>query len=465
MFSFKDIIMSDTLSRYDYWNHLKKTDVNELIHEFDEILPVEISDYLSTIEIEEAKQIFLLLTLEQQSQVFIELDFPLQHFIYINITQKSFADIFSFMPSESRVIFYKQLSLDEQIKLLPFLKKRIREDVIALSAYSEDTAGGIMSTDFATIYQNMTVAQAMQKIKKDAPSKKMIYYIYVVDVDMKMLGFVSLKDLILADENGYIINYLHDNFVYSFVSEDREIVSNKIEKYSLIAVPILNDDFQLVGIVRYDDAIGVIIQEQNEDMEKLMGIVSHDNIDYIHTTSYQHYKDRIGWLIGLFCFGTFTSIVMSKYEGILSQIPQLSLFLPMISATGGNTGCQAASVIIRALSLNEIQISDCIKVILKEMQISIMIAMTLFFFAFTEVFFINYLNNNPLTNNLYLPAMTISIALCVQVLCSIFIGTMLPILVKCFKMDPAIVATPAITIIVDVVGIVIYLSISAFILL
>ena len=459
--------MGETVNNvpFEKFNELLIVNEKQLVDNLKQLQPVEISEYLSTLKTDKIINIILLLPKELYGDVFCELDFDIQCDVYNNLSKKKFAEIFSEMPSESRVDFYKKIDHRSQVRLLPFLSKNIREDVISLSAYSNTTAGGIMSTDFSMVFQEMTVKEAIEKLKNDAPSKKMIYYLYVVDTDIVLKGFVSLKDLIFAKDNDKIDKYVHENYVFALVDDDREEVCSMIEKYSLVAIPIVNDEHQLVGIVRYDDAISVIKDEQTEDIEKMMGITSSsDNSqEYLKTSCTQNYFKRIYWIVGLFFLGILTSIVINRYENLLGQIPILAMYLPMISAVGGNVGSQTSCVIIRALSLNEIGIHSWVKVIIKELKIATFMSITMFILAYFEVFVLSYFNTN--TDSIFSLAFTVSCALFIQVMISVLLGASLPLLVKVFKKDPAIIASPAITTIVDVTGVIIYFTIAIKLLL
>ena len=445
---------------------LANSDPAKLITSLSSLPPVEIAEFLSELD-KETKMITVFKSLPEDlyGDIFCEFGSDIQNHIYANSTKKFFAQVFSAMPSDSRADFYKQLTAKEQVKLLPYLAKPVRDDVISLSLYPDNTAGGIMSTDFATLYKDMTVGEALTKLRIDAPSQKMIYYAYVVDAEMTMLGFVSLRDLILSDTSKCICDFLHTNFISAFVDDDKEEVASMIEKYSLLAIPILNEERQLVGIVRYDDAISVIKEEQTEDIEKLMGIVS-DNSDqtYLEMSALQNYSKRIGWIVSLFFLGILTTLVLNYYEAILSKIPILIPFFPMISAVGGNTGSQTSSVIVRALSLNEINIEDFMKVIWKELKTALLMSVTLFFLVYGEVFVISYFSKTMMYNP-FVVSGVVSLALFLQVIVSMTLGAFLPLAVKFFNKDPAVVASPAITTIVDVTGIIIYFSVAMFFLI
>ena len=450
---------------FSNWKTLLETNDKTLINELNEAPSVEVGEFLDEIDNNLKLNFFKKLNFEKKSEVFCELKIESQNFIFENLNKKDFSNIFKNMESDTRADFYKQLTIEQQNKLIPFLNKEIKKDVLLLSSYSDDTSGSIMSTDFATIYNDMTVAQALEKLKIDSPSKKMIYYTYVVDEEMKMLGFISLHDLILADEGEHISNLVKTNFIFAYVDTDKEEVASMIEKYSLVAIPILNHDRELLGIVKYDDAIEVIKNEQSEDMEKMMGISSYsDNIDYLSISCLTNYNKRIWWLIGLFFLGIFTSLAINKFENILTQIPLLTPFLPMISSVGGNTGSQSSSLIIRALSLKEIDIRDCFRVLCKEFNIALLISITMFILAFAEGLIISLYNNQGIYSSFYI-ALTVGISLLIQIIFSTVLGALLPLIVKIIGKDPAVIATPAIMTIVDILSVLIYFTIAKKIIL
>jgi magnesium transporter len=288
----------------------------------------------------------------------------------------------------------------------------------------------------------------------------MIYYIYVVDANMRMIGFVSLKDLIMADPDEPLAESLHENFIYSIVDEDQEAVAKRIEKYGLVAMPILNEEGQLVGIVSYDDAMEVIRREQTEDMERFMGIVSdEETADYMKASSFQHFKKRVAWIVGLFVAGFLSTLVIHKHETLLGRITALSMYLPMIAATGGNAGSQAASVVIRALSLGQITLSNWLSIILKEAKVAILLAVFLFILAFMKVLLLSSFDTLE-SYNVYRVAFTVGLALSIQVINSTIIGAALPLIAKYFNGDPAVAASPAITTIVDITGMIIYFGLA-----
>lgn len=421
---------------------------------------VGVADFLAQQSTADLLALLARLPVEMQGAVFAEFDEQRQQAVYQLASKRDFATIFSHMPSSDRADFYQQMNDREQAKLFPYLTKRVREDVIVLSAYPPKTAGGIMSTDFATVLGEMTVKQAIRKLREDAPSKKMIYYIYVVDENMRMIGFVSLKDLIMNASATQVTSILHHNFVYATVTEDQEAVAKRLEKYDLIAMPILNEEQQLVGIVSYDDAMEVIRLEQTEDMEKFMGIVSQETAtDYLSTPSWQHFQKRVTWIVGLFITGFLSSLVIHRNKAILERITVLAVYLPMMADTGGNAGSQAASVVIRALSLGQVSLSNWLGIIFKEAKIGLWLALSLFLLAFLKVRILaGHISMEH--HSIYKLAFTIGLALSLQVITATIIGATLPLVAKYFNGDPAVAASPAITTIVDITGMSIYFAIA-----
>mmetsp|Transcript_26948 Transcript_26948/g.62594 ORF Transcript_26948/g.62594 Transcript_26948/m.62594 type:complete len:461 (-) Transcript_26948:865-2247(-) len=447
------------------WNQLlEQQQKQQLLALLRDAPTTEVADFLTQQSLSQLCDLFTILPRELQGTVFADFEGEQQQALYQSLDKRTFARMFAHVPSLQRAEFYQKLSDKDQVKLLPYLSKKVREDVITLSTYPPETAGGIMSTDFATVIENMTIKQAIQKLREDSPSKKMIYYIYVVDKNMQMIGFVSLKDLIMSAPDAKVSSVLHENFVYADVNDDRELVAQQVEKYDLVAIPILNEEKQLVGIVRYDEAMDVIRVEETEDMEKFMGIVSdEDTSDYLQSSSLQHFRKRITWIVGLFIAGTLSEAIIHKHEVLLGRLTVLALYLPMIAGAGGNAGSQAATVVIRAVSLSQVTLRNWIDVILKEARVAFLLACCLFFLAFLKVIILS--SNVSLENHsTYNLAFAIALSLSLQVITSTVIGAALPLIAKYFDGDPAVAASPAITTLVDVTGMAIYFAVAVALL-
>lgn len=437
----------------------------ELVEMFEELPTPDVVEFLEDKPVEDIISYFSELDPEDQGRIFSDFAMDLQLKISRTLDPKKVSHIFRHMYSDIRADLYQQLEKEEQIKLLPYLDKKTREDVIILSAYPPETAGGIMNTDFATIYEGMSVAQAMAKIRHDAPSKDMVIYIYVVDDSQVLKGFVTLKELVLADPETKIDDLIDEFYVYAEVNEDRESVAKKVEKYDLAAIPVLNSLDQLVGIVGHDDAIEVIRAEQTEDMERLAGVIpSNEDEGYLDTSSIKHFKRRVGWLVGLAAMGILSGMIISEYQNVLEKFLILAMYMPMMAATGGNTGTQAATVIIRAMSLGDVSNSDWLKVIFKELKISLLLSVCVAALTYLKIVYLSFQGLAPENFTIGFVGMTISLAIAIQVVTSAIVGAGLPLLVRRSGGDPAVVASPAITTLVDITGLLIYFSVASWLL-
>jgi magnesium transporter len=432
----------------------------ELVPLLQKMPVVEVGEILQQLENEDLIEVLPLFTPEQQGLIFSEFDMVRQVDFFRHISKKRFGRVFENMLSDSRADLFQQLERDEQVALLPFLNRATREDVLKLSAYPPETAGGIMSTDFATVRETKTCAEAIEKVRQDAPSK-MVYYIYAVDSNMTLKGFFTLKDLILADPGEPVANILYREFAYATVDEDQESVAAKVEKYDLVAIPVVNSENQLVGIVHHDDAIEVIRAEHTEDMEKFMGIVpAAEELDYTQTSVFAHFRKRVIWLSSLAVIGLISGIIIHAYEEALSALIILALYMPMVADTGGNTGSQAATVVIRAMALGQISVKNWFSILFKEARISILLAGVLGLIAFGKILFLSWETDVPQQFSLWFVATGISAALSLQVISATVIGASLPLLVKRLGGDPAVAASPAITTVVDITGLLIYFGIA-----
>jgi magnesium transporter len=445
---------------------LDNKQIDALMERLEEMPAVEVAEFLQEQTIEDVVNLLRRFDPEVRGVLLSDFEWDMQYDLFTAMERREFATIFAHMYSDSRADFYQYLAREEQIEILPFLSKKIREDVISLSSYPPETAGGIMNTDFATILESMSIREAIEKIRWDAPSRKMLYYVYAVDSQMRMLGFMTLKDLILAKPDALVRDELRENFISAQVDEDRESVARKIEKYNLVAIPVLNAHEQLVGIVSHDDAIDVIRAEHTEDMEKFMGIVPDaDGLGYMETPVLQHFRKRIFWLAGLAALGVISGLIIHQYEDALSALIILALYMPMMADTGGNTGSQAATVVIRAMALGEIDLSSWFRVLWKEVRVSLLIAACLCLLAFAKIFFLSYEADLPIQYTIMDVALVITLALGIQVITATLIGAALPLIVKKIGGDPAVAASPAITTVVDITGMLIYFGTATWFLL
>ncbi len=264
------------------------------------------------------------------------------------------------MSPDDRVDLLKRIPEERREAIMPAMAMAEREDIRRLSAYREGSAGAVMTSDYATLTSELTAAQAIERLRKEAPDKETIYYAYVLDNERHLIGFVSLKDLILArfHTRGSAPSCTGTSSIRQ-VDDDQEEAARKIQKYDLIALPVVNDAGALVGIITHDDAIDIITQEHTEDMEKLMAITgSHEARVYLRTSSWTHFKNRAVWIVGLAALEIVSGFIIHSYEHTLMSLMILALYMPMIADTGGNTGSQSATVVIRAMALGEIAPKD-----------------------------------------------------------------------------------------------------------
>jgi magnesium transporter len=441
--------------------HADSEAIRDLLPSLMKMPVVEVAEVLQELEMPRLGEVLALFPADQQAYLLAEFPYPLQRELMEAMGYRAFAGLMELMASEYRADFYQELSTGEQSALLPFFSKQVRDNILQLSAYPPETAGGIMSTDFATVEQHMTCDEAIAQIRRDAPSKRTVYYIYVVDEHRIMQGFITLKGLIMAEADTPVSAILNSDFAFAYVDEDREVVALAIDKYDLVALPILNRDNQLVGIVTHDEAMDIIRVEQTEDMEKFMGITRGDeDLDYMETTTWTHFRRRVTWLVSLAVLGLVSGIIIHSYEEAMTTLIVLALYMPMVADTGGNTGSQAATVVIRALALGQVTVSNWFAILWKEARIALLLSLCLGVLAYGKVLFLSWDLQAESTLNLWKIAFVISLALSLQVVSSTIIGSALPLLVKRLGGDPAVAASPAITTVVDITGLLIYFSVA-----
>jgi len=400
-----------------------------------------------------------------RAEIFSHLDEDLQVEIVGSLRREEFARLLADMSPDDRADLFKQLPEDLRESVLPALAQAEREDIRKLAAYEEGTAGAVMTSDYATLPPHLTTSQAIERLRKIAPDKETIYYAYVVDDHRKLLGFVSLKDLIVARREARIGDIMHPEVIFAHVEDDQEDAARKIQKYDLLALPVINGNGALVGIITYDDAIDIITQEHTEDMEKFMAIGgSHEDAVYMKTSVWGHFRNRSPWVVALAILGLVSGFIVQSFEGLLMQFTVLAAFMPMLADTGGNTGSQSATLVIRALALKEISPKDFLGILAREFRISVLLAILLGVIAFARV--ICFGGGSTIQNSYSLTRIgfAISLALGLQVVTSTLVGALLPLGAAKMKWDPAVVASPALTTIVDITGLLIYFLTAKLIL-
>ncbi len=438
--------------------NLLSTGDQQTLNEFlSSIHPAEAAGIISSLSYTEVWQVLSCLPADLRAEIFSHLDEDLQVELMTILPRADVASLLSDMPHDDRADLFKKLSPEKQEAVLPALAQAEREDIRRLASYKEGTAGSVMTSDYATLSPDLTAAEAIDRLRKEAPDKETIYYAYVVDENRKLIGFVSLKDLILAPPARRIRDIMHEDVIYAKVDDDQESAARKIQKYDLIALPVINDQGALVGIITHDDALDIITQEQTEDMEKLMAIAgSHEAGTYMKTTPWEHFKNRAGWIMVLAVLGLVSGYIVQNFESVLMRFAIFASFMPMLADTGGNTGSQSATLVVRALALGEITPRDTLRVLWREFLVALPLAVLLAVFAVFRVTFVQASGADHFM--LWKIAGAVACALGLQVISATLIGALLPLAAARLKYDPAVVASPALTTIVDITGLLIFFT-------
>jgi magnesium transporter len=326
--------------------------------------------------------------------------------------------------------------------------------------YPKDSAGSIMTIEFVSLRPTMTVDEAFERIRRTAINKETIYTCYVVDKTKKILGLVTAKQLMLAQKDELISDIMEENVIYGYTEDDKEEVARTISDYGFLALPIVDREMRLVGIVTVDDAMDVIEEENTEDIAKMAAMAPTDK-PYLKTSAFILWKNRVLWLLILMLGATFTGLILNNYEAGLA--PCLVACVPMIMGTGGNSGAQASVTVIRALSLGEIETKDVGKVILKELFTSLLLGITLAVACCLKLVYIDGMLLGVEGYN-WTVSLVVSLALLCTVIVAKLVGAILPILAKLCRLDPAVVANPFITTIVDAVSVILFCYLSIGIL-
>lgn len=427
--------------------------------------PADIADALSSFPDSEARVVLGHAPAPLGAEIFSHLDEDVQASMASGMSRKDLAGLLAEMPPDDRADLFKKMSSELQENVLPALAQAEREDIRRLASYKEGTTGAVMTSDYAALSADLTASQAIDRLREAAPDKETIYFTYVVDEQRRLLGFVSLKDLITARRNARVGDIMHKDVIFSRVEDDQEASARKIQKYDLLALPVVNGGDALVGIFTHDDALDVITQETTEDMEKLAAITgAHEAGVYLKTPSWIHFKNRAYWIVGLAALGLISGVIIHSFQASLMHMLILALYMPMVADTGGNTGSQSATVVVRALALKEISPKDTFRVLYKELKISVLLALILGGLSWLKVMFLSHGDNIPMGISLTKAGFAIAAALALQVVTATLAGAILPLFAAKMKWDPAIVASPALTTVVDITGLLIYFTSAKLIL-
>ena len=410
---------------------------------------VDIASLLSELDDKELALAFRLIPKDKAAEVFANMETSMQTYLVDMFSEKELKELLDDLYMDDTVDLLEELPANLVNRILDTVSPSDRTLINQLLNYPEDSAGSIMTTEYVDIRQSMTVAQSMAHIKETGIHKETIYTCYVTD-KRKLIGIVSAKDLMTTDDGILISELMETEIISVRTYTDKEEVAQLFRKYDLLALPVLDKDGLMVGIVTFDDAMDVMVEEATEDITKMAAINPSEKTYLIHPLSPR--KNRIPWLLILMLTSIITGTIITKYEDAFAAIPLLVSFIPMLMDTGGNCGSQSSTLVIRGLALSEIHFKDIFKVIFKEFRISIIVGAVL---ALTNGVRILIQYHNP---NL---ALVIALSLIATVIISKLIGCILPLVASKVHLDPAIMASPLITTLVDTFSILIYFNIAS----
>lgn len=377
-----------------------------------------------------------------------------QQAIARHLNDQELMNLIKRMQADDSADFLEDMPENKVDVLLSYLDSKTRDKVNKLLTYEQETVGSIMNLDYVSLKQEFTVKEAFQKIRSEGINRETIYTCYVVDDDRKLIGIVSVRDMIMADSNTLISDLMRKKFVCLNIDDDQEQAAHVFNKYGLLALPVVDTNNVLVGIVTFDDVFGVIQEETTEDMQKMAGLTKSDT-SYFGKSAWEHAKHRVAWLLALMITSVISQQIIGSYTSIIALTPIVAAFIPMLTDTGGNCGSQSSTLIIRGMTTDEIKISDVFKVIWMELRVALLVAAIL---AVVNGLYIYFAYNNQQL------AIVVSLSLIVTIIVSKLVGSTLPILAYKLKLDPAVAASPLITTVVDIVATLIYFELVSTIL-
>ena len=426
--------------------------------------PADLAPIFEEITEKDIPVIFRILPKELAAEVFVEMDSDMQQFLIEAFSDKELREVMDELFMDDTVDIIEEMPANVAKRILKQTNATTRKMINQLLAYPDDSAGSIMTTEYIDLEKNMTVDEAFDRIRKIGFESESIYTCYVTDRRRKLLGIVSVKDLLLNPKDCFIDDIMDENIIFANTLDDKEDVALQFEKYDLLAIPVVDKENRLVGIVTVDDAIDVMQEEASEDIEKMAAILPSEKT-YLKTGVLETFKARIPWLLFLMISATFTGAIISSFESKLTACLALIAFIPMLMGTGGNSGSQSSVTVIRAISLGDIDFSDIFRVIWKELRVSVVCGVVLGVVNFVKMYLVDYLWLNNFDPGIeIMEIIAVCLTLVIVVIVAKLVGTILPIVAKRFGFDPAVMASPLVTTILDAVSLIIYFSIAAALL-
>ena len=426
--------------------------------------PADIAQIIEEVPEKELPVVFRILPKELAAEVFVEMDSEMQQLLIEAFSDTELREVMDELFMDDTVDIIDEMPATVAKRILRQTDAKTRKMINQLLAYPDDSAGSIMTTEYVDLKKSMTVDEAFDRIREVGLDTETIYTCYVIDASRHLLGMVTVKDLLLSAKTCALSDIMDENIIFANTLDDKEEVAGQFEKYDLMALPVVDKENRLVGIVTVDDAIDVIQEEATEDIEKMAAILPSDKT-YFRTGIFATFKSRIPWLMLLMISATFTGAIISSFEEKLTIFPALIAFIPMLMDTGGNSGSQSSVTIIRGISLGDIEFRDIFRVIWKEVRVALCCSTALAAVNFIKLWLVDYLLFHTFDAGKQISEIAVvCITLFFTVIVAKLIGCVLPILAKKIGFDPAVMARPFITTIVDAISLFIYFRTAILIL-
>ena len=451
----------------------EKIDIEELAEKAEELIeekkygelksmlvdmyPADIAELMEELSDRSSTIVFRLLPKELASEVFVHIEGDTREILIASFSDSELEEVFDELYVDDTVDIIEEMPANVVKRILEHSDPQLRNEINKILNYPKDSAGSIMTTEYVDLRKDLTVEDAFLRIRRTAVDKETIYTCYVKDENRHLIGLVTVKDLLMAEYQDKIEDIMETNVIYVYTTDDREEVANMFSKYDFLAMPVVDAERRLVGIVTFDDIMDVMQDEVTEDIEKMAAISPTDK-PYTKMNPFELWKKRIPWLLLLMISATFTGMIIGSFEDQLAKVVILTSFIPMLMDTGGNSGSQASVTIIRSLSLGDIEFSDMPRVIWKEVRVAALCGITLAAANFAKLMLVD----NLILQKAIEPsvALTVCITLMATVLCAKVIGCSLPMIAQKLGFDPAVMASPFITTLVDAVSLLIYFKIA-----
>ena len=429
---------------------LEERKFKELKSELETMHPVDVAEMLEEFDDKQMILIFRLLAKDEAAETFAEMTNDMREVLLNKLTDSEIKEFMDEMYLDDTVDVLEEMPANVVDRLLNIADEETRAQINTLLKYPEDSAGSIMNVEYIAFNKEMLVEDAILKIRQVGLNRETIYTCYVLE-KRKLIGVVSLKELLTTGDNRTIEEIMETNMLYVNTHDDQEEVVGLISKYNLIAIPVVDNDMRMVGIVTVDDAMDVLEEETTEDMSMMVGIAPNED-SYFDTSIWEHAKSRIPWLLFLMLSATLSGLALGRFEYALTVMPILNTFVPMLTGTGGNCGSQSSTLIIRGLATDEIEFKDLLKVLFKELRVAFLVGIMLAV--------VNGVRIMLMYNGNWMLAVTLGITLICTVILAKIIGCALPLVAEKLGLDPALMAAPLITTLVDTGTILLYFTIA-----